>query len=51
MFVAVVYPGVNLSSMVTQNAQTHDSIVLNVCEDLLDPSAWFGPCARTDWPV
>lgn len=51
MFVAVVYPGIDLSSMVTQNAQAQDSVVLNVRQDLLDPSAGFGPGGRSDWPV
>ena len=51
MLVAVVYAGINLSSVVTPNAQAQESVVLNVHQDLLDLSAGIGPSGRRGWPV
>ena len=51
MFVAVVYSCVHLSSVFTQNAETPYGVVLNVCQDPLDPVPRFCPRGRSDGPV
>lgn len=49
--VAVVHSSVDLSSVFAQNAETHHSVSVTVCQDPLDSVPRSCQHGRSDWPV